>query len=89
MRSATAVVALAILATSPATAACQKDSVKAILDNGGTIILASGKSYSAAGTSGAYAALDWHSGDRVLVCDGVMIDRSRKNEDIDVTPHRP
>ncbi len=70
----------------PALAACERDSIETISQDGDLIVLLSGQTYDVAAEDQATAAL-WQEGEGVLVCRETMINKNENNGKIKVAPH--
>jgi hypothetical protein len=69
-------VLLTINLAMPARAACDKDTIDTISEDGDLIVLSSGTSYDVADDDQSTAA-SWQEGDDVLVCGHTMIDKNQ------------
>jgi hypothetical protein len=86
----TGCVAASILLTvyfaAPARAACDRETIDTISEDGDLIVLSSGASYDVRDDDQSKAA-DWQEGDDVLVCGHTIIDKNQGGERIGVSEH--
>jgi hypothetical protein len=82
---ALAVLLTAFLAT-PAWAACDKDTIDTLSDDGDLIVLTSGGSYDV-DPGDQSTASGWSEGDDVLVCGNKIIDKDQGGERVEVREH--
>jgi hypothetical protein len=86
----TVCLAVAVLLTlsfaMPARAACDKDTIDTISEDGDLIVVSSGISYDVHEDDQSTAA-SWQEGDDVLVCGHTMIDKNQGSQKVHVSVH--
>jgi hypothetical protein len=80
------IVLLTVFLAMPARAACDKDTIDTISEDGDLIILSSGTTYDVHENDRSTAA-SWQEGDDVLVCGHTMTDKTQGGQKARVSVH--